>query len=402
MGFGLLLNIFRFGNWLGSSAAILTLATSIQLSPLLQKLFISIILTNFGGRTITPGNHVASFWSYISNNNIDISTLLMRISFLSIISNMIVITAVVGRVGIMQIIKLSSLFQIAWCSNFYLLIYFLIIYQDHNGGTYSPFFFDMFGTTYVYIFAVFFGIPFSCFLKNQYLPEVHPRNEFNRLSLLLSQIGTGILAATFVFSSCYVINYNTYGLAFGNNLGRFSIFFGIMGCVIGTFISSALVGQGRPGYKEVLVSTVCGGVVMGSAAPLIANIGILIMIGVVTGIFCGIYMRVIHVKVNNKNVTDTLGLFGPFFISAIFGSFIVTPCILAAYYNRGQGFAFDSGVPIPLAVMGYQLVYLGLSAGIGLAGGLLTSIFSICDKDYFALASNSRIFLNEFGLYDLG
>lgn len=170
MGFGLLLNIFRFGNWLGSSAAILVLASSIQLSPLLQKLWIGIIVTNFGGRTITPGISVSSFWNYISNSNIDVGITLLRIAFLSIISNMVVMTAVVGRVGIMQILKLASLYQVFWCCNFYLLIYFLIVHQDHNGGTATPFFFDMFGTTYVYIFAVFFGIPFSCFLKNQYLP----------------------------------------------------------------------------------------------------------------------------------------------------------------------------------------------------------------------------------------
>lgn len=48
VGFGLLLNVYRFGNWLGSASAIVIMAASIQLSPLLQKLFISIFLTGFG------------------------------------------------------------------------------------------------------------------------------------------------------------------------------------------------------------------------------------------------------------------------------------------------------------------------------------------------------------------
>lgn len=140
--------------------------------------------------------------------------------------------------------------------------------------------------------------------------------------------------ATFVFTSCYVINYNTYGNALGNNYARFSIMFGIIGSVIGTFIGSALVGRGRVGYKEVLVSTAAGGVVMGSAAPIVYNIGILIMIGSVTGFFCGIYMRMIHVKINKEFVKDTLGLFGPFFISAVIGSLVVTPAVIATYYNK--------------------------------------------------------------------
>lgn len=140
---------------------------------------------------------------------------------------------------------------------------------------------------------------------------------------------------------------------------------------------------------------------MGAAAPLVYNIGIIIMIGSVTGFLCGIYMRVLHVKINKNNVKDVLGLFGPFCISSLIGSLVIVPSTLIVYYNRGQKFPF-ANIAIPYSMAGYQLIYVGISAGIGLAGGLITSITSICDKDAFALASNSRIFLNEFGLYDLG
>jgi hypothetical protein len=126
------------------------------------------------------------------------------------------------------------------------------------------------------------------------------------------------------------------------------------------------------------------------------------MIGSVTGFLNGIYMRVIHVRINRDNVKDVLGLFGPFAIASILGSFVVTPSVLTFYYNRGYTFPFSNKITIPSNYAGYQLIYVGLSAGIGLVGGLLTSIFNICDKDYFALASNSRIYLNDFGLYDLG
>lgn len=140
---------------------------------------------------------------------------------------------------------------------------------------------------------------------------------------------------------------------------------------------------------------------MGAAAPLIYNIGILIMIGSVTGFLCGIYMRVIHVRINRTNVKDVLGLFGPFCISSLIGSMVIVPSALAVYYNRGIAFPFTN-TAVPISLAGYQLIYVGISAGIGLGGGLFTSLMSCCDRDYFALASNSRIFLNEFGLYDLG
>ncbi len=65
----------------------------------------------------------------------------------------------------------------------------------------------------------------------------------------MSQIGSGILAATFVFTSCYIVNYTLYGNYLGDNYARFSIIFGIIGSIVGTFIGSALVGKGRVGYK---------------------------------------------------------------------------------------------------------------------------------------------------------
>jgi hypothetical protein len=178
VGFGMLLNVYRFGNWLGSATAIIVLAVSIQLAPLLQKLWISIIITGFGSRnqSFTSATTVTDFFTNVASNKIDVGVILMRTVLLSVISIMTVMTAVVGRVSAVQVIKFTSMFQIFWCGNYFLLIYFDAVYQDHRGGVLSPYFFDMFGTTYVYLFAVFFGIPFSCLITKQSLPEVHPRN----------------------------------------------------------------------------------------------------------------------------------------------------------------------------------------------------------------------------------
>lgn len=67
--------------------------------------------------------------------------------------------------------------------------------------------------------------------------------------MLLSQIGTGIITATFVFTSCYVINYQYYRVSSADNYARFSIIFGMIGSIVGTFVGSAMVGGGRVGYK---------------------------------------------------------------------------------------------------------------------------------------------------------
>lgn len=161
--------------------------------------------------------------------------------------------------------------------------------------------------------------------------------------MLLSQIGTGIITAVFVFTSCYFINYKQFGNNLGNNYARFSILFGMIGSIIGTFVGSAIIGNGRVGYKEVLSGSITGAIVMSAAAPLVTNIGILLMIGGVTGMLSGFYMRKVHVIVNQRTVKDVLGMFGPFAISAIIGSFVVAPSILSVYYANDTPIPYTNG-----------------------------------------------------------
>lgn len=118
------------------------------------------------------------------------------------------------------------------------------------------------------------------------------------------------------------------------------------------------------------------------------------MIGSVTGLFSCIYMRTIHIRVNKNTVKDVVGLFGPFLIAAFLGSIVVVPSAIVYYHNKDEGFPFAPNIQVPANLAGYQLIYAGLSAGIGLGGGLFASLLSVCDTDYFALASNSRIFEN--------
>lgn len=59
VGFGMLLNVYRFGNWLGSTSALMAAAISIQLGPLLQKFWFSVLVTGFGSKnTAVSGSSV--------------------------------------------------------------------------------------------------------------------------------------------------------------------------------------------------------------------------------------------------------------------------------------------------------------------------------------------------------
>ena len=137
VGFGMLNNIYRFGNWLGSATAIIVIGLSIQLSPLLQKFWFSIFITGFGtvNNSVPVTSTVNNFWNVYTENNIEIGANLMRTTLLSCISIMTVMCAVVGRINVAQLLKLVSFYQIFWNLNYFLLIYFLVIRNDFNSNS---------------------------------------------------------------------------------------------------------------------------------------------------------------------------------------------------------------------------------------------------------------------------
>lgn len=207
--------------------------------------------------------------------------------------------------------------------------------------------------------------------------------------MVLSAMGTAFIFATFVFAS------NNFYQASGNSAStsRLAIVFALTGSVIGTYVGSALAGKGKVGYKEALVGTVSGGVVIASTSAILDNIGIIIMIGFVASFICGIYMRTVHLKVNKEFTYDALGLFGPFLIASFLGSFVVTPAVLAYYYNNSVIFP-NIGVLVPLNLPGWSLVFTGVTAGSALVSGIFCGLLSLCDHDFYGLGSNSRYFAN--------
>ena len=179
VGFGLLLSTYRFATWLGITTAIMVVALSIQFGPLLQKFWFSIFITGFG--SVNPltsvGTNIQTYYAHFANNNIEVSSFMNRVTFLSCISLMVLNTAVIGRLGMGQLLKLVTLYQMFWNLNYYLLIYLATIKQDHNDApVFTPLFFDTYGVTYNYIFAAGFGLIFTLLSSRQKIPTVHPRN----------------------------------------------------------------------------------------------------------------------------------------------------------------------------------------------------------------------------------
>eukprot|EP00178_Gracilaria_changii_P004355 TRINITY_DN16893_c0_g1_i1.p1 TRINITY_DN16893_c0_g1~~TRINITY_DN16893_c0_g1_i1.p1 ORF type:complete len:139 (-),score=6.71 TRINITY_DN16893_c0_g1_i1:290-706(-) len=132
---------------------------------------------------------------------------------------------------------------------------------------------------------------FLCKLK---FPIIHPSNDYNRISVVLSATGTAFIFATFIFATNNFFASNSPG----TSTSRLAVIFCLTGSVVGTYVGSALAGKGKVGFKEALVGTITGGVTIASVAGILDNIGIIIMVGFVVAFICGIYMRTVHLKIN--------------------------------------------------------------------------------------------------------
>ena len=132
-----------------------------------------------------------------------------------------------------------------------------------------------------------------------------------------------------------------------------------------------------------MVGTISGGVVMGSVAPLIYNPGIMLMIGVANGFVNGIYMRTIHKSINKNYVKDAMGLFGPFFLSALIGTMVVVPAVINYGSQVGNKFpttnATEPSPDMTSSYAGWQLIFVGISIAIGIVSGLITGLLTVFD-----------------------
>ena len=291
-----------------------------------------------------------------------------------------------------QCLRVVSIFEITWNLN-----YFLNIFINYNVAPEKSLVFDGYGASFLYLYSAAFGIPYALLLPQKINFE-NRKNEMNRVSMIFGLIGTCMIVATFAFASSLYLSYSNTG----NNIKGLNILFALSASIIGTFVGSGLGGSGTIGYREILVGSVSGGVMIASVAPIEDNIGIMIMCGLFAGLISGVYMRTLHKTINRNHIYDNFGLFGPFCINAFIGSFIIAPAVLDRYLLDPSTGSFNIAFlnhSINMNTVGFQLVYAALSVAIGLFSGIFTGLIAKCDDDSYGLYANSRFFKKDYSLY---
>lgn len=77
-----------------------------------------------------------------------------------------------------------------------------------------------------------------------------------------------------------------------------NLYFGMAASIIFTYASSAFFGKGSLGIRELLLGTISGGIMIGSIAGVVSNIGIVLLFGSIAGFFSGWWLNVVHPKIN--------------------------------------------------------------------------------------------------------
>lgn len=134
VGFGLILSFYRYGNWLGMGCAVIVLAISSIIGPLFQKLAWLIVFSKGFITTLefTISPTIIKFWQHYEMEILETSSLLTRTTFISCISLLTMMSAIIGRIGILQVLRTTIIFQFAWNVNYMLLIYMSVVGDDNK------------------------------------------------------------------------------------------------------------------------------------------------------------------------------------------------------------------------------------------------------------------------------
>ncbi len=116
----------------------------------------------------------------------------------------------------------------------------------------------------------------------------------------------------------------------------------------------------------------------GTIAGTLDNIGAMMAIGTFAGIVSALFFGFVYPKMNKHSVLDTYGVFYIFIVSLL-GTMMVAPLVLRGMYNSNViSNQLNNVVVSTLNSAGWSLVYVGISFGIALVGGLILGLFLRC------------------------
>lgn len=157
IGFGLLFSYYKKSTTTALFTTIFTISFTIILSPIFQKFWYNIFITNFDGLTIKSVEPNRFYNNSLGGLNIFIDFNYLKISLANSISQLVTYLALFGKFSVLQIVANSLLFNFLWNLNHFLCVYLNTLSPDLR-------FFDDYQISNVYLFAAIYGFVVSHFL----------------------------------------------------------------------------------------------------------------------------------------------------------------------------------------------------------------------------------------------
>lgn len=193
----------------------------------------------------------------------------------------------------------------------------------------------------------------------------------------MTLIGAFFIFSTFIFTDTDIIDFSGPGANYKFNAGAMVILFATITSVLTNIAISVFIGKGRLPHKNIVMSVLSGGIMVGALAGEIQNFGAAAIIGFFSGIISAIYMSVVYPRINRKSMIDQQGMIGPVLGAAFLGSFVIPASIISAYYNGEVILNFlnlraENDWTSAKFMLVHFIVTLVLGLIAGVIGGLIT------------------------------
>lgn len=302
------------------------------------------------------------------------------------------ILALFGRLNSGQIILNSLGFNLTWNLGYFLCAFLVLRGPDSR-------FFDDYQISCVYLFAGCYAAAVGQILPRPVASSI-PQFVSSINSSLTGQLGSfflflGFCATTTLYSVKYTLGSAEATRALIWQEAFISTFIALSASVISAYACSVLLNPTyRFGIRTSLIGTLAGAILYGPVAGTCVNIGAAIACGLLAGGVSALYFERVFWRSNVDGLRDSLGTTGILGV-AFLGTFLVAPTVIKTYYNYSIDLPtlYPQNEPTTTYFItsqdsaGWALVYVGISAAIGiLAGlliGLLMSILSRPETRYY-------------------
>lgn len=203
IGFGLLLSYFKRATFSALYISIITVSLTIIVSPIFQKFWFNIFITDFNGATPTPKDPSRLMQYSMGGTYIYLDLYNLRVALANSIAQLVTALALFGRMNPVQVIINSFGFNFCWNLNYFLCAFLAIDSPDSR-------IYDDYQINSIYLFAACYGLIASFFLR-QPATALTPEFSSSNNSTVTAQIGTFFLFLAFCATSTLYTTKYTVG-----------------------------------------------------------------------------------------------------------------------------------------------------------------------------------------------